>query len=296
MPSSKRPSRAAMDDDAAAADGLHPSSPRSKKRSSRSKARSGDRRSPNPNPRRRADYHGSEPSRKSERKRKPRSFPDSAPLALAVAAPASSSVGGHGAAQKLWTEADEVALLNGAISFRARNGGPPRLPDMGALFESIRNSLSPHLDQAKMYYKLKRLKSKFFNSAPAGTSNPHELLVRGLSADLWDTELAPPVEDDVVAEEEEDPEEGYTGADVVGAASLPLVSGLLGEYWRRNGSALSGVSLEKGLALLGAEEGRVAEAKWRRQLDAEMRTQVRRHDLAKEVFGLLIDAVKGLGP
>jgi hypothetical protein len=56
------------------------------------------------------------------------------------------------------------------------------------------------------------------------------------------------------------------------------------------------VSLDKGLALVGADEGRVVEAKWRRQLDAEMRSQVRRHDLAKEVFALLIDTVKGLGP
>lgn len=80
------------------------------------------------------------------------------------------------------------------------------------------------------------------------------------------------------------------------AVRLPVVSEVLDEYWRRNARALSGVSLEKGLALLRAEEGRVAETKWRRQLGAEMRTQVRRHDLAKEVYGLLIDAVKGLGP
>lgn len=310
MPSSKRPSpraSAEMEDDASAdADaGLRPSPPRPSKRS-KSRSRSGDRRrSPNPNPRPRADYYGSEPSRKSERKRKPRSFPDSALLSQAIA-PASSSggggglgLGGHGAAQKLWTDADEIALLNGAISFRARYGIAPRLPDVEGLYESLRDSLSSHINQAKVYYKLKRLKSKFCNTALPPTSTPHERRVRALSADLWGTEVAPSVEDLPEAEEpeEEDADEVYTGADVAVAVSerLPLVSELLGEYWRRNGRAMSGVSLEKGLGLLGAEEGNVAETRWRRQLDAEMRTQLRRHDLAKEVFGLLSDTIKGLG-
>uniref|UniRef100_A0ACD6AFW7 Uncharacterized protein n=1 Tax=Avena sativa TaxID=4498 RepID=A0ACD6AFW7_AVESA len=300
MPSSKRPSPlAAMDDDdAAGADGLRVSPPRSKKRSSRPKS---GRRSPNPNPRPRGDYYGSEPSRKSERKRKPRSFPDSAVLPKAIVARPASPYrggGGGGSSSLLWTDGDEVALLTGAVAFRAGSGRAPRLPDTGPLFESIRDSLSPHIDQAKVYYKLKRLKSKFCNTALPPTSTPHERRVRDLSADLWGPDLAPPVEDAMEAEEEEeeDPDEGYIGAHVAVGVRLPLVSDLLGEYWRRNAGALSGVSLEKGLALLGADEGRVAETKWRQQLDAEMRTQVRRHDLAKEVFGLLIDTIKGLGP
>ncbi|KAE8815317.1 hypothetical protein D1007_07282 [Hordeum vulgare] len=303
MPSSRRSSpraSAEMEDDASA-----DASPRRPSKRSKPRPRSGDRRrSPNPNPRPRADYYGSEPSRKSERKRKPRSFPDSAFLSQAITVPASSSggLGGHGAAQKLWTDADEIALLNGAISFRARYGIAPRLPDVEGLYDSLRDSLSSHINQAKVYYKLKRLKSKFCNTALPPTSTPHERRVRALSADLWGTEVAPSAEDLPEAEEpeEEDADEGYTGADVAVAVSvsarLPLVSELLGEYWRRNGRAMSGVSLEKGLGLLGAEEGNVAETRWRKQLDAEMRTQLRRHDLAKEVFGLLSDTIKGLGP
>jgi hypothetical protein len=75
-----------------------------------------------------------------------------------------------------------------------------------------------------------------------------------------------------------------------------MVKEVLGEYWKSNGQGLSGVSLEKGLALLGSQEASVAEGKWRRQLEADMRMQMRRHDLGKEVYGLLIDAIKGLGP
>ncbi|KAM0871434.1 hypothetical protein ACQ4PT_039392 [Festuca glaucescens] len=297
MPSSNRPSpRAAMEDDAAAsagADGLSASPLRSKMRSSRPTS---GRRSPNPNPRPRADYYGTEPSRKSERKRKPRAFPDAALLSRALLPRSSPSRGGGGggSAVQLWTDADELALLSGAVAFRAGSGRAPRLPDTGPLFESIRDSLSPHIDQAKVYYKLKRLKSKFCNTALSATSTSHDRRVRDLSAAVWGADLTPPPAEEADEADEEDPDDGY--ADVAVGVRLPLVSDLLGEYWKRNARALSGVSLEKGLALLGAEDGRVAEAKWRRQLDAEMRSQVRRHDLAKEVFGLLIDTVKGLGP
>jgi hypothetical protein len=207
------------------------------------------------------------------------------------------------------TDADELALLSGAVAFRAGSGRAPRLPDTGPLFESIRDSLSPHIDQSKVYYKLKRLKSKFCNTALSATSTAHDRRVRDLSAAIWAADLAPPpppspppalaLEEANHDDDDDDPEEdddGYAPPNVAVGPRMPLVSDLLGEYWKRNARSLSGVSLEKGLALVGADEGRVVEAKWRRQLDAEMRSQVRRHDLAKEVFALLIDTVKGLGP
>jgi len=295
---------------AAAAGRLRPSTPRSKKRSSRSKsrARSRDRRlSPNPNPSSRRErapepgYAAPAPSRKSDRRPKPRYIPDSATLATAIAASAAAAAasggggrGSAGAISKLWSEADEVALLTGAAAFKDRNGFAPRRPDMPDLFEAIRDSLAPHLDQAKMYYKLKRLKSKYQHSVPGDSSTAHEHRVRDLCAALWGAELARPAENDVVEAEEADEEDA--GGDTEGAVRLPMVKEVLGEYWKSNGQGLSSVSLEKGLALLGPQEASVAEGKWRRQLEADMRMQMRRHDLGKEVYGLLIDAIKGLEP
>ncbi|KAJ1258537.1 hypothetical protein BS78_10G083000 [Paspalum vaginatum] len=316
MPS-KRPSAHAMDEPAAAAAAaaassrLRPSTPRSKKRSkSRSRSRDG-RRSPNPNPSSRRDRASASasaaaPSRKSDRRPKPRSFPDSATLATAMASAAAAAAaapapGGHGGARggALWGEADEVALLTGAAAFKDRNGYAPRLPDMADLFESIRDSLAPHLDQAKVYYKLKRLKSKYQHSMPGGSGTAHDHRVRDLCAALWGAELARPADNAAVEAEdaeEDDPDAdgGDRGRD--GAVGLPMVREVLGDYWRLNGQALSGVSLEKGLALLGSQQASVAEVKWRRQLEEDMRMQMRRHDLGKEVYALLIDAIKGLGP
>lgn len=80
------------------------------------------------------------------------------------------------------------------------------------------------------------------------------------------------------------------------AAMLPVATEVLDAYWKTDGPALSGVSLEKGLSKLATEDARWIEAKWRRQLDAEVHSQIKRHDLAKEVYGLLLEAIKGLGP
>ncbi|KAK1678711.1 hypothetical protein QYE76_039559 [Lolium multiflorum] len=151
-----QPPRAATEDDGAdspAASGLRATPPRPNKRSSRAKSSSRRRRSPNPNPRPRPDYYGTEPSRKSERKRKPRSFPDAALLSRALLPRASPSRAGGGGNVQLWTDADELALLSGAVAFRAGSGRAPRLPDTGPLFESIRDSLSPHIDQSKVYLR-----------------------------------------------------------------------------------------------------------------------------------------------
>lgn len=313
MPS-KRPSSHAMDEAAAAAARLDAAAPRAKSRSSRSRARARDRRrSPNPNPSatssRRPPPPPASAPRKSDRKPKPRAFPDSTTLAAAAAAASSASATrGAGAAQKLWSDADEVALLTGAAAFKEKSGVAPRLPDMGELYEFLRDSIAPHLDRAKVYYKLKRLKSKFQHTAPSATSTPHDRLVRDLSADLWGAELAHPAPEDGEPPLEEDDAEGEEAEGVNAlqlhkrgdvdepepGSRLPIVREVLGEYWRSNGQ--SGVYLEKGLSQVEPEEAGVVEAKWRRHLEADMRMRMRWHDLGKEVYGLLMDAIKGLGP
>ncbi|OEL38520.1 hypothetical protein BAE44_0000462 [Dichanthelium oligosanthes] len=305
--SSGRPSASAMDADAAP-------SPRSKKRPSR---KSDSDWSPNPSP-------GGSPARMSEHKRRRRTSAESAALALtAVAARASAAtsdagrgavrrsvrprlrsarvdggigsihmlgaaaarVGGGrgGGVQKHWSDADEFTLLAAAVAFRERNGRAPRLPDMAELFDSICDSISPHIDQFMVYYKMKRLKSKFQHS-----DGPRDRRLRNLCSILWGVGVIPSSEDDSDAAERH----GVPDA----AAMMPVVTEVLGEYWKTNERVMAGVPLEKGLSLLGKKEGRLIETKWRKQLDEEMQSQIRQHDLAKEVCVLLTDAIKGLGP
>ncbi|CAN6239298.1 unnamed protein product [Urochloa humidicola] len=302
--SSGRQSASAMDADAA------PSPLRSKKRPSR---RSDSDWSPNPSPR------GSPTP--TEHKRKRRTSAESAALALTAVAARASAVtadagraavrrsqrprrraarvdGSDGAIQMLgaaaagvgvqkhkWSDADEFTLLAAAVAFRERTGHAPRLPDMPQLFDSICDNISPHIDQFMVYYKMKRLKSKFQHS-----DGPRDRRLRNLCSVLWGVGvgLVPSSEDDSDASERR----GVPDA----AAMMPVVTEVLGEYWKTNERVMAGVPLEKGLSLLGKKEGRMLETKWRQQLDEEMQSQMRQHDLAKEVCGLLTDAIKGLGP
>jgi len=196
---------------------------------------------------------------------------------------AASVGGGRGGVKKYWSDADEFTLLAAAVAFRERNGRAPRLPDMAELFDSVCDSISPDIDQFMVYYKMKRLKSKFQHS-----NCPSDRRLRNLCSILWGVGVVPSSEDDSDAAERR----GVPDA----AAMMPVVTEVLGEYWKTNERVMAPVSLEKGLSLLGKKEGRLLETKWRQQLDEEMQSQMRQHDLAKEVCGLLTDAIKGLGP
>jgi hypothetical protein len=191
--------------------------------------------------------------------------------------------GGRGGVKKYWSDADEFTLLAAAVAFRERNGRAPRLPDMAELFDSISDSISPDIDQFMVYYKMKRLKSKFQHS-----NGPSDRRLRNLCSILWGVGVVPSSEDDSDAAERRSVPDA--------AAMMPVVTEVLGEYWKTNERVMAPVPLEKGLSLLGKKEGRLLETKWRQQLDEEMQSQMRQHDLAKEVCGLLTDAIKGLGP
>ncbi|CAL5055996.1 unnamed protein product [Urochloa decumbens] len=182
----------------------------------------------------------------------------------------------HGAAPtcpRTWSEADEVALLEAAVAFRERTGRVPQNRDLGVLLRSISGSISRHVDEAKVYHKLWRFKSKFWHEALGKFATAHDRRVRDLSAKIWDF-------DNTVARD--------------ATAVMPVVTEVLEEYWKMNERALAGFPLEKGLSLLSKKEGRLIETRWRKQLDEEMQTQMQRHDLAKEICVLLHDTVKGL--
>ncbi|KAL6633471.1 hypothetical protein ACP70R_026142 [Stipagrostis hirtigluma subsp. patula] len=193
--------------------------------------------------------------------------------------PAGASVdAGHGAAhnsQTTWSNADEVMLLTAAAGFRERTGRAPRHQDAGALLDSIRDSISPHIDTAKASYKLRRFKGIFLHEAPGSSATAHDRRVHDLCAKVWGV-----VEHRVVPD---------------AAPMMPVVTEVLGEYWKLNERALAGLPLEKGLSLLGEKQGRLMETKWKLQIDEELQTHMRWQDLAKEVAELLYDTIKDLG-
>ncbi|KAL6912059.1 hypothetical protein ACP4OV_000864 [Aristida adscensionis] len=122
---------------------------------------------------------------------------DGAHGAVQIPAPEGVPVdGGHGAVQRPWSDADEVALLAAAAAFRGRTGRAPGLPDVGALFDSIRGSISPHIDEPEASEMLKRFESAFLHEATWGSAGAHGRRVRDLCASVWGAAVAAPPPDD----------------------------------------------------------------------------------------------------
>lgn len=112
-------------------------------------------------------------SRKSERKRKLREFPEM------------SDTNKITSQHKTWSEADQVTLLKAAKEFRATTGSEPKIGTIRDFFDKIKGSVAPHLDPDKAYYKLKRLKSKFLLNGSVTPSGAHDRVLYNLSKDVW---------------------------------------------------------------------------------------------------------------
>ncbi|KAF3320626.1 GeBP transcription factor [Carex littledalei] len=219
-------------------------------------------------------------SRKSDRKRKSREFPDSAPTFKISSASA-------GVSHKSWTETEEVALLKAAARFRARTGSPPRTPDMEEFFESVNRSLGSGMDQVRVFYKLKRLKSKFLQ-ANGPLSGPHERLIYKLSEEVWGSDAS--AKHEKVLEEMPNCEERVEMEN--GRVNCAFVTEALREYWRENERMNSGALLEEGLQSMDPARAMKLEMKWREQVESDMRLKMKRHEVFKEVYNLLAYAVK----
>ncbi|KAJ4816364.1 DNA-binding storekeeper protein-related transcriptional regulator [Rhynchospora pubera] len=238
-------------------------------------------------------------SRKSERKRKLREFPE-------MSSPSKVT-----APHKTWSDADEVTLLRAAKEFRARTGSEPKIATIREFFDKIKGSVAPHLDPDKVYYKLKRLKSKFLLNGDIAPSGAHEKVLYNLSKDVWlgvvgdnkkkkkktKKKNADAGNKDEVRDYED--EDDYAIVTVERAqkevGSFPFLSEALREYWKSNGEKFSSVSLENGLMQLDNTRARELEKKWKKQLEADIRSRMKRHEIFKEVYALLIDGVKGQG-
>jgi Protein of unknown function, DUF573 len=180
-----------------------------------------------------------------------------------------------------------VALLKTAVRFRARVGSAPRTPDMEEFFESVKRFLGSGMDQVRVFYKLKRLKSKFLqNNEPL--SGPHERLLYKLSQEVWGSEaptkLGRELEENTYCDEQ--------GAMENGRLNCVFVTQALREYWKEDGRMNSGVLLEEGLRYMDPARAMKLEMKWREQVESDMRLKMMQHEIFKEVYSMLAHAVK----
>ncbi|CAA2995089.1 STOREKEEPER -like [Olea europaea subsp. europaea] len=103
----------------------------------------------------------------------------------------SATSGGVGFITRLWTEEDEIALLQGMINFKSQKGVDP-YADMGAFFDYIKQKLQVVFSRAQMSSKISRMKKRFLNALEKGEngedpvfSKPHECKAFDLSKKIW---------------------------------------------------------------------------------------------------------------
>ncbi|KAL1809065.1 hypothetical protein DCAR_0728593 [Daucus carota subsp. sativus] len=96
---------------------------------------------------------------------------------------------------RLFSEKDEIVLLEGMIDYREKKGADPSL-DIVAFHESIEDMLSCSATKNQIVDKIRRLRKKFVNNLKRGQnggdpviSRPHEYKSFELSKKIWGSEV-----------------------------------------------------------------------------------------------------------
>ncbi|KAF7126865.1 hypothetical protein RHSIM_Rhsim11G0032500 [Rhododendron simsii] len=98
-----------------------------------------------------------------------------------VSEEAAEKKSGVGVINRLWSEEDEVVILEGLMDFKS--------PDMGGLYEVIKKSLSVDASKNQFVDKIHKLKRKYSKNVERGDkavlSRPHEHKCFELSKKIW---------------------------------------------------------------------------------------------------------------
>ncbi|XP_047945050.1 STOREKEEPER protein-like [Salvia hispanica] len=124
--------------------------------------------------------------------------------------------GGVGCINRLWSNEDEIAVLNGMIEFKIAKGSGPSA-DMGAFYSFIKGKLKVDFSRDQLRSKITRMKKRFLNALKKGDkgsdpvfSKPHEDMAFVLSKKIWgkSVDVKKKLDEDVVVERGGDGEGG----------------------------------------------------------------------------------------
>lgn len=99
--------------------------------------------------------------------------------------------GGVGCINRLWSNEDEIAVLNGMIEFKTMKGFVPNA-DMGRFHSFIKGKLKVDFSKDQLRTKIIRMKKRFVNALKKGDngsdpvfSKPHEVMAFEISKKIW---------------------------------------------------------------------------------------------------------------
>ncbi|KAJ4843953.1 hypothetical protein Tsubulata_027148 [Turnera subulata] len=89
--------------------------------------------------------------------------------------------------QRVWSDADEIKLLKGFISFKDENGDSgSKLPkDRNLFFEFVKKNLHFSVSINQLTEKLRRIRKKYLKGKGGSSRNSHDLQIHELCHQIW---------------------------------------------------------------------------------------------------------------
>ncbi|XP_059661274.1 probable transcription factor At1g11510 [Cornus florida] len=209
--------------------------------------------------------------------------------------------------QRLWSEEDEIAVLNGMIEYTAKKRADP-LADMNAFHNFIKNKLHIDVSKAQLSEKVRRLKKKYENNASKGKkggerniTKPHEQKAYELSKRIWGGEansigvVSPKVNEkekknqnlkssraapSPILDANSDPEVQNGEAKVDGEQKAKPAR--LFQFSKSIDSSLEDEIIRDGLELIGGSKRLELEEKWKQLRVEEVELYLKRVELVRE--------------
>ncbi|XP_065847702.1 GLABROUS1 enhancer-binding protein-like [Euphorbia lathyris] len=207
--------------------------------------------------------------------------------------------------QRLWSEDDEVTLLNGMIAFIEKKVVDP-CKEMSAYYDFIKKSLHFDVALSQLKDKIWKLRKKFENHARKGEKGgktfpkPHDQKIFDLSKKIWGSEgicgrsksSAPSkTESGVGVEEGEKAEKMETAAEM----ENHVVSKEIPKFDRGMGVAtMEDYVIKQGLDMVEGLQKSEMEEKWRKLHEAELELFLKRNELISEQVKLMLAAYKSV--
>nr|GEY56341.1 GLABROUS1 enhancer-binding protein-like [Tanacetum cinerariifolium] len=212
--------------------------------------------------------------------------------------------------QRLWSENDEIQLLNGMISYIEINGKYP-MTDVTSFHEFVKGSLNIDVNNAQIIAKIKRLKAKFKNNVGRTEANgnaglmlnEHEMVMYDLSLKLWGGDgnkykKAGNAKREAIGKGKNGNLDGLKEGDVSVvevAKNLVNLSGGSGRFGVIGLEVTDEEIMKKGSELVSGTKKLKLEKKWNDFKVQELKLFLKKLELLKEHTEIVLNAVKMSG-
>lgn len=202
-----------------------------------------------------------------------------------------------GAFERVWSEEDEMKLLQALIDCQEEYGVEPS-SSIDLIHRHIRVTLHMEFSRSQVYEKIRRLKQKFeatvskMRSNPPGVIKPHDRAMFELSQKIWTAEqVAPPV----TAMGNEYTGLGATEEEAGASLPHPYLRDAVSQLEKETGYYAGG-SITKGFQLLKPSEAAKLEKSWKAHCSASMKIFFENCKLKNELLQACIQALESHTP